>query len=378
MRNRIALLGKSKTLLAVLVAAVALALIGTSYGYAKMNKEVTLSLDGETKTVHSTGDTVADVLEDEDIKIGEHDIVLPGPDEKVNEGTRISVRFGRQLELTVDGKPATYWVNSDSVDEALDELGMRFGGADLSASRNADISRGGLRLEIVTPKKLTIKVGNGKRLTKNIAGFTVADVLKELDVKVDKDDIVKPARKSEVKEGTKITVTKVRVVRKAVGGEAIDFDTIEKSDDSMYDDESETVREGSAGARNVTYRLEYHNGKLFATKVITADVTKQPVDEIVKVGTKERPETTSNFAGGNTVWDALAQCESGGNWAINTGNGYYGGLQFNLGTWQSYGGTGLPSENSRETQIAIATKVRDASGGYGAWPACSSSLGLPQ
>ncbi|KRF12884.1 resuscitation-promoting factor [Nocardioides sp. Soil796] len=378
MRNRIALLGKSKTLLAVLVAAVALALIGTSYGYAKMNKEVTLSLDGETKTVHSTGDTVADVLEDEDIKIGEHDIVLPGPDEKVNEGTRISVRFGRQLELTVDGKPATYWVNSDSVDEALDELGMRFGGADLSTSRNADISRGGLRLEIVTPKKLTIKVGNGKRLTKNIAGFTVADVLKELDVKVDKDDIVKPARKSEVKEGTKITVTKVRVVRKAVGGEAIDFDTIEKSDDSMYDDESETVREGSAGARNVTYRLEYRNGKLFATKVITADVTKQPVDEIVKVGTKERPETTSNFAGGNTVWDALAQCESGGNWATNTGNGYYGGLQFNLGTWQSYGGTGLPSENSRETQIAIATKVRDASGGYGAWPACSSSLGLPQ
>ena len=76
-------------------------------------------------------------------------------------------------------------------------------------------------------------------------------------------------------------------------------------------------------------------------------------------------------------WDAVAQCESGGNWAINTGNGYYGGLQFNLGTWQSYGGTGLPSEASRETQIAIATKLRDASGGYGAWPGCASSLGLP-
>ena len=65
----------------------------------------------------------------------------------------------------------------------------------------------------------------------------------------------------------------------------------------------------------------------------------------------------ANFAGGSTVWDSLAQCESGGNWAINTGNGYYGGLQFNLGTWQAYGGTGLPSEHSRETQIAIATKA---------------------
>ena len=79
-------------------------------------------------------------------------------------------------------------------------------------------------------------------------------------------------------------------------------------------------------------------------------------------------------------WDTVAQCESGGNWAINTGNGYYGGLQFNLGTWQSYGGgayAAYPHEASREQQIAIATKLRDASGGYGAWPACAASLGLP-
>jgi hypothetical protein len=78
------------------------------------------------------------------------------------------------------------------------------------------------------------------------------------------------------------------------------------------------------------------------------------------------------------VWDQLAQCESGGNWATNTGNGYYGGLQFTVSTWQAYGGSGLPSSASRETQIAIATKIRDAAGGYGAWPACSASLGLPQ
>jgi resuscitation-promoting factor RpfA len=77
-------------------------------------------------------------------------------------------------------------------------------------------------------------------------------------------------------------------------------------------------------------------------------------------------------------WDAVARCESGGNWSINTGNGYYGGLQFSLGTWHAYGGSGLPSNASRTTQIAIATKVRNASGGYGAWPACAASLGLPR
>src|SRR3712207_7578293 len=62
-------------------------------------------------------------------------------------------------------------------------------------------------------------------------------------------------------------------------------------------------------------------------------------------------------------YTTLFRSESGGNWSINTGNGYYGGLQFNLGTWRAYGGTGLPSNASRETQIAIATRLRDASGG---------------
>ena len=82
----------------------------------------------------------------------------------------------------------------------------------------------------------------------------------------------------------------------------------------------------------------------------------------------------ANAASGST-WDALAQCESGGNWAINTGNGYYGGLQFNLGTWQANGGSGNPASASRASQIAVAERVL-ATQGWGAWPACSAKLGL--
>jgi hypothetical protein len=75
------------------------------------------------------------------------------------------------------------------------------------------------------------------------------------------------------------------------------------------------------------------------------------------------------------VWDSLAQCESGGNWATNTGNGYYGGLQFSMQTWQGHGGSGLPHQNSRGAQIAVAERVQ-ASQGWGAWPSCASKLGL--
>jgi LysM repeat protein len=73
-------------------------------------------------------------------------------------------------------------------------------------------------------------------------------------------------------------------------------------------------------------------------------------------------------------WDAIAQCESGGNWATNTGNGFYGGLQFTMGTWHANGGVGAPQNASREQQIAVAERVL-ASQGIHAWPVCGEHAG---
>ena len=111
---------------------------------------------------------------------------------------------------------------------------------------------------------------------------------------------------------------------------------------------------------------------------------------VVKVGTKKKVEETVEKAAAKAkssapavsngaTWDKLAKCESGGNWAINTGNGYQGGLQFNKQTWQAYGGgqyAPTADQASREEQIAVAEKVKDDRGGYSAWPSCSSKLGL--
>ncbi|WP_309097362.1 transglycosylase family protein [Streptomyces sp.] len=87
---------------------------------------------------------------------------------------------------------------------------------------------------------------------------------------------------------------------------------------------------------------------------------------------------TGNAAAADSgVWDRIAQCESGGNWHINTGNGYYGGLQFAPATWRAYGGTAYAAtadQASRSQQIAVATKVQ-RSQGWGAWPVCSARAG---
>lgn len=85
--------------------------------------------------------------------------------------------------------------------------------------------------------------------------------------------------------------------------------------------------------------------------------------------------TAANAATDGATWDSLAQCESGGNWATNTGNGYSGGLQFSASTWAAYGGTGSAADASREQQIAVAEQIQ-ASQGWGAWPSCAAELGL--
>jgi len=78
---------------------------------------------------------------------------------------------------------------------------------------------------------------------------------------------------------------------------------------------------------------------------------------------------------GGSVWDRLAACESGGRWSVNTGNGYYGGLQFSLASWRGVGGVGMPHEASREEQI-LRGEILQQRGGWGNWPACTAKLGI--
>jgi uncharacterized protein YabE (DUF348 family) len=366
---RINALGKSKTLLSGLVATILLALGATFVGYNAMTTTVTLSLDGQADQVTAMGDTVGDVLASQHVTVGPHDIVAPAVDQPISDGERITVQFGKPLQLTVDGKTTTYWVNATDVTGALAEIGRRFVGADLSASRGALLSRDGMRLVVATPKPFTIKVGAKPAFTRTIGALTVEDLLRHLHVSYGPHDIIKPALNHLLKAHDTVTVTRVRLVTKSVKGEVVGYPTITSHDSSMYTDQSTTQRAGVDGLRNVTYVLRYENGVLVGKRVVTQHVLVNPIAALITVGTKSRPVTT-NYASGDTVWDRIAQCESGGNWAANTGNGYYGGLQFSLSTWRAYGGSGLPSNNSREEQIRIAEKVRAASGGYGAWPVC--------
>jgi uncharacterized protein YabE (DUF348 family) len=375
-RQNFARITASRAVLIGAATVAAVAVIGTTVGYASMGKSLTLNIDGHVEHVTATGDTVGQVLSSEGISLGSHDEVAPSADQPVTDGTTIAVRYGKPLKLDVDGDTTTYWVTATDVRSALAEIDRSFDRAHLSVSRGAGITRDGLRITVATPKKLTVVIGGKHPRHRTISAVTVGQALKALHVRVGRHDVVHPGRRHVLSDGDKLVLTRIRVVRRHVSSEPVGYSTITRDDSSMLQGHTAVVRSGHDGLRNVTYKITYRNGRLVARRVVSQQLLRSPLAQIERVGTKAAP--TPTYSSGTTVWDKIAQCESGGNWAANTGNGYYGGLQFSLGTWQAYGGSGLPSSASRLTQIAIATKVRNASGGYGAWPACSQALGLPQ
>jgi hypothetical protein len=147
-----------------------------------------------------------------------------------------------------------------------------------------------------------------------------------------------------------------------------------KYDSSMYEGNTTVLTYGAPGRAKVTYEVIYVNGKKTGHKQLSRVLLKAPRQQVEKVGTKKRPAV--RVASNGLDWDAVANCESGGNWHINTGNGFYGGLQFDYGTWLSNGGGAYAKRAdlaTRAEQIAIATKVYDARGSS-PWPVCGQYL----
>jgi uncharacterized protein YabE (DUF348 family) len=386
---------RKRTTLAIVSIVVVLGLVAGAFVYSALHKTVTLSVDGKARQVQTFAGTVSDVLAGEGIDLGPHDAVAPGASSAINDGSRIAVRYGRELILTVDGEKSTYWVTATSVDMAFDQLGVRYENADLSASRSSFLGRAGLGVAVNTAKNIKLDVGGDLRRP-TTTELTVGATLNALDVSLDRNDEVRPRLTAAVDDGSKIVVTRVSTKLKKVNL-SVPFRTVQRPDANLYRNQGRVGSEGRAGLKRLTYRVTYANGKVRDRELVKKTLVRAPAARVEYYGTAKRPAPAPapapapspapapapapapNFVSGSTVWDSLAQCESGGNWAINTGNGYYGGLQFLQSTWLAHGGgayASYPHLASREQQIAIAERVRDAAGGYSPWPACAASLGL--
>ena len=374
-----------KIIPAVAAGVTALAVAGGTFGYVTLDKAVALSIDGDVSHVQTMEPTVGELLEKQGIQVGEHDVVVPAADTRLAEGTEIAVNYGRLLTITVDGAEQQIWTTATSVDRAIDELGVDTTGADVKPALTTEVGRDGLAVDIATAKTVTI-VAAGKKRNITTTAQTVAGALTAAKIKVDGNDKLSVKPTAKLVDGTAVRYVRVTesTLTKKVG---VAYKTVRQETKKLEKGDTKVDRRGVKGVRTLTYRVVRHDGKTVSKKRTSDKVTKKPVNRVLLVGTKERPKpkrsSTTTSRGGSTpsasvasgsVWDRLAQCESGGNWSINTGNGYYGGLQFSLSSWQAVGGSGYPHEASRETQITMAIRLWEAQG-WSAWPACTAELG---
>ncbi|ATG54119.1 resuscitation-promoting factor [Brachybacterium ginsengisoli] len=405
---------------------------GTAFA---MSSEAKINVYGEDSSVRIFSQpTVADLLSDQGIELQESDLVLPGLDAVVTDGMDIQVIQRTPVTVTVDGVAKELLTTGDTVADALEEAEYKAEGAAITPAPETSLEDAEGEVEVVTRKTVTF-VGQYGQDTFEVNALTVGEAMDKVlgDVKdTDKADV---PRDTILEDGATHTVKRVRESERKET-EKVPFETKTVKDDSLFEGTTKTTTEGKNGSVEKVYAETTVDGKVSKSELVSEKVTEKPVTEVVAEGTKEKPkpepkpeprETSSKStrstdrdssdssssdsesskssssdskssdssssdsskessssapaapsAPSGSVWDRLAQCESGGNWSINTGNGYYGGIQFDRGTWLAYGGDKYaPTANlaTREQQIDIAKKVQ-ANQGWGAWPSCTSQLGI--
>jgi hypothetical protein len=207
-----------------------------------------------------------------------------------------------------------------------------------------------------------------------LAAANVAGLLEAAGAPLLQSDTVVPAASSPVAEGMQVQVTRVRV-QKVTQPMPLAPDNDVVHDPTMNMSRQVVEDPGTPGTQNVTFAVASVNG-VETGRLPVANVVIVPArDGVLRIGAK--PGTEVPPVSNGAQWDSLARCESTGNWAINTGNGFYGGVQFDQNTWERQGGLRYAPRAdlaTREEQIAIAEVTR-ARQGWGAWPVCSGRIG---
>ena len=369
---------------ALVVAGTAATAIGTSY------RHVTVEVDGVTRDVSGFFTTAGDALHSAGVTVGDHDLVAPASNQTVASGDTVVVRTATEYDVTVDGNQTTAWSTASSISGVLSALPASAASmaADRSYTRTEmPVAEAGQTVHVVADGTTTDVVASSDE------GTTA--ILEKAGVSAGPIDRVTMEH-----NGGEATLRVVRVVRGTASSTTeIPYETEEREDAEAEEGTEKTVQEGAAGSEVTETYQETIDGNVTVSAVLSTTRT-EPTKRIVSKGTKaKKAEGTSSSSSSSSsdssgssssgssasapavvsgddaaIWAAIAQCESGGNPSINTGNGYYGMYQFSLPTWRSVGGSGLPSDASAEEQTMRARMLQQRSG-WGQW-GCAYRLGL--
>ncbi|WP_086828484.1 resuscitation-promoting factor [Streptomyces sp. NRRL B-24572] len=345
-------------------------LAGGTSAFVADDKAVELTVDGVPRTLHTFADDVRELLADEGVAVGDHDIVAPGPGEALASGDEIVVRYGRPVSLTLDGQRRQVWTTAGTVEGALRQLGVRAEGAYLSASRGATISRQGLALDVRTERAVTF-LADGRERTIRTNAATVREALTEAGITLSGQDTTSVPADSFPRDGQTVNVLRITGSRQ-VREESIPYAVEQVRDPELFAGTEAVERQGVPGVRRVTYSLRTVNGVKQRPRRTGEEIVREPVSRKVRIGT--RPLPTSVAGADGLDWGALAACESGGRPNAVDPSGTYGGLyQFDPGTWHALGGTGT-AQNAPAAEQTFRAKKLYVQRGASPWPHCGRRL----
>jgi uncharacterized protein YabE (DUF348 family) len=345
-------------------------LAGGTSAFVAYDKAVELEVDGQRRTLHTFAGDVTELLEDEGVRLGGHDTVLPGRAARLTHGDEVAVRYGRPLALTLDGHRRDVWATADTVGGALRELGVRAEGARISTPHSAPIPRSGRQLEVWTERTLTFLVDSREQQVRTNAA-TVGDALDDAGIALRDEDTASVPLTSFPRDGQTITVMRITGSEKT-REERIPFRTVRRSDPDLQEGTEVVARQGRTGLRKVTFELRTVNGVEQDPHKTGTELIRAPQTRVIEVGTKKLPEAVRGAEGLN--WQGLAQCESGGRPGAVDSTGTYGGLyQFDSQTWHSLGGSGRP-QNAPAGEQTLRAKKLYVKRGASPWPVCGRKL----
>ena len=343
---------------------------GGTTAFVAKDKAVELTVDGNPRILHTFADDVDELLAQQGVRVGPHDVVAPAPDTPLSGGDEVAVHYGRPVRVTVDGQRHEVWTTAPTVEEALRQLGVRAEGAYMSVARSQRIGRAGLALDVRTERAVTV-LADGRARTVRTNAATVRDVVRAAGVSLRGEDTTSVPGDSFPRDGQTVTVLRVTGARE-VREEAIPFKVERREDPTLFKGTEVVEQVGQPGLRRATYALRTVNGVRQRPRKEGSEVVRRPRTQIVKVGTKPLPTSVSGAEGLN--WHGLAACESGGRPNAVDPSGTYGGLyQFDTRTWHSLGGSGRPQDASAEEQTLRAKKLYVRRGST-PWPHCGARL----
>jgi uncharacterized protein YabE (DUF348 family) len=341
------------------VAVVGALVLGTT-AFVANAKTVTVSVDGKASTIQTFAGTVEQVVRGANVEIKAADLVQPALADSIQNGSVITVSKSKEVTVKLDGAQRTVETTVPTVDDLVRQLGVASNSV-VSLAGSTQLAAEGSVVAITTPKDVTVLV-DGQAVTRTTAAATVGDLLAELGLTLASNDHVSLPSNAPIVSGTVLKVTRVDAGKADTVTEPIPFSTEKTDSPDLTVGETKVVQPGVAGTLVKNYQVLTVDGREAGRTLVSQNVTVQPVAQKILVGTKPKPapQPTSTDAPtmmNEAMWDKIAQCESSGNWAANTGNGYYGGLQFDVSSWIANGGGQYAPNASLATkaqQIAVA------------------------